>query len=377
MDSREKNEYEKKLKRLEKEARADDVRFKIRQQVRRREIEMGSKAPAIVREVSEVLEIAGMHIVHKTYENPIWQGFKRSDDSINEGVLKRKESQKIRKEMEEELKCYAEKYPNAKKEDKEAIAELEEIKKKYAEVLSRREDNVKRQVDELRDVINANWKHWSHFITLTFKENLVDIELARSRFKDWTKKMCALYDDFIYCYVIEFQARGAVHFHVIVRIKNGKLVGKTEFMKIRNTWNFGSINIKGIAQKYKKEVPKKIKDATNEELKLEEVEDDVKIVYVWSLGNYLTGYMKKEAGNVLLFGQKMFGTSAKEKLEKKIVIRDKKIIDRAVGELELDRLKKKEYVIEQKETENTITMSYYNKLIIEDDVKTPKDTKNK
>lgn len=377
MDSREKNEYEKKLKRLEKEARADDLRYKIRQQVRRREIAMGSRAPSIVREVNEVLEIAGMHICHKTYEHPIYQGFQRSNESINEGVLKRKESHKIRKDMEEELKCYAEKYPDASKENKEAIAELEQIKKKYADVLSRRDDNVKRQVNDLRDIINANWKHWSHFITLTFEENLVDIELARSRFTDWTKKMSALYGDFIYCYVIEFQARGAVHFHVIVRIKNGKRVGKTEFMKIRKTWNFGSINIKGIAQKYKKEVPKKIKDASLEELKLEKVEDDEKVVFVWSLGNYLTGYMKKEAGNVLLFGQKMFGTSAKEKLEKKIVIKDKKIIDRAVGELELDRLKKKEYVIEQKETENTITMSYYNKLIINDDVKTQKDSKNK
>lgn len=61
------------------------------------------------------------------------------------------------------------------------------------------------------------------FITLTFKENLIDPRLANKKFNSWrtsfSRKLKKCYGvDFMYIGVPEFQKRGAVHYHLIVNI---------------------------------------------------------------------------------------------------------------------------------------------------------------
>jgi len=54
-------------------------------------------------------------------------------------------------------------------------------------------------------------------LTLTFKDNVTDLDLAQERFKYFTKLMRKRFGSrFVYVAVVEYQKRGAVHFHLAV-----------------------------------------------------------------------------------------------------------------------------------------------------------------
>ncbi len=73
---------------------------------------------------------------------------------------------------------------------------------------SRAKVNLRRKVQS----INAD-----RMLTLTFKENLIDIDKAWLCLKYFVKLMNARYGDaFIYVAVPEYQKRGAVHFHLAI-----------------------------------------------------------------------------------------------------------------------------------------------------------------
>lgn len=77
----------------------------------------------------------------------------------------------------------------------------------------------------LRRIINANVNQWgydvtSKFVTLTFKDNVNDLDEANYEFRQFIKRLnykvygkkCSYLK---YSAVVEFQERGAVHYHVI------------------------------------------------------------------------------------------------------------------------------------------------------------------
>jgi len=78
---------------------------------------------------------------------------------------------------------------------------------------------------ELRRIVNANIGQWGNdvtckFVTLTFRENIKDLDVAnlefmrflkRLNYKVYSKKCSHLK----YTTVVEFQKRGAVHYHVV------------------------------------------------------------------------------------------------------------------------------------------------------------------
>jgi hypothetical protein len=69
---------------------------------------------------------------------------------------------------------------------------------------------------KIRRTINANATDISKFITLTFKENMTDLTQANNEFKKFIKRMN--YETKLklqYTWVIEFQKRGAIHYHMI------------------------------------------------------------------------------------------------------------------------------------------------------------------
>ena len=64
-------------------------------------------------------------------------------------------------------------------------------------------------------IAKANRDSWESFITLTFKENIIDIVYANKIFNAWVSNVRKLKKDFKYIAVPEFQKRGAVHYHIL------------------------------------------------------------------------------------------------------------------------------------------------------------------
>lgn len=73
--------------------------------------------------------------------------------------------------------------------------------------------------NKIRRLINANFDENSLFVTLTFAENVQDVAWANKQFQNFIKKMKRRQADFGYVAVIEFQKRGAVHYHMLCNLK--------------------------------------------------------------------------------------------------------------------------------------------------------------
>jgi hypothetical protein len=86
---------------------------------------------------------------------------------------------------------------------------IESRKKEY-----RGQVNVK-AFNTLRRLINANFNENSLFITLTYKKNMQDIEASNENLKKFLQKMKRRQKDFKYVWVMEFQKRGAIHYHML------------------------------------------------------------------------------------------------------------------------------------------------------------------
>ena len=82
---------------------------------------------------------------------------------------------------------------------------------------------------------------YDKFITLTFKENITDLKIANNLFKKFIQRLrYKIRKDFKYLAVIEFQKRGAVHYHML---SNMDYIKKDELSKI---WKNGFIKINRI-----------------------------------------------------------------------------------------------------------------------------------
>lgn len=82
-----------------------------------------------------------------------------------------------------------------------------------------REKALQRARRELRRLINANVGRHGYkdvFLTLTFAENVMDVEKANYEFKKFRQRLeYELKRKLKYVCVVEFQKRGAVHYHVL------------------------------------------------------------------------------------------------------------------------------------------------------------------
>lgn len=75
--------------------------------------------------------------------------------------------------------------------------------------------NISRTRNTVRRLALANFDNNSKFVTFTFAENIVDVAEANTYWKQFIRKMRKKYGDFKYMAVLEFQKRGAVHYHCI------------------------------------------------------------------------------------------------------------------------------------------------------------------
>lgn len=153
----------------------------------------------------------------------------------------------------------------------------------------KRIDNIYRAKATLRDLINCNvnqGKNADIFLTLTYKDNMQDVDKAKKDFKKfimrWDYKRKKILKDkwesLKYVYVIEFQKRGAVHFHCIFFNLEKVKLGKTSKDSLFNIWGFGSVNLN------------KIEDVDN-------------------VGAYVVKYMEKELEDKRLSNKDLYGRS--------------------------------------------------------------------
>lgn len=131
---------------------------------------------------------------------------------------------------------------------------------------------------ELRRLINANFDIHAKFLTLTHKENITDVDMANRNFRKFIQRLRHKYGDFKYAAVIEFQARGAVHYHMIADLP---YITKSELAEI---WGHGFVRINDI----------KDKNGGSG---------------VDNVGAYVTAYMTKDQSDPRLHGRKMYFTS--------------------------------------------------------------------
>lgn len=92
-----------------------------------------------------------------------------------------------------------------------------------------RKDNLTRTRNLIIDYACENVEQWKSFITLTFKENVTDIDFANKQLQNWIRQIKRSEPNFAYLCVPEYQTRGAVHYHMMTNLECGSnLVPKRE-----------------------------------------------------------------------------------------------------------------------------------------------------
>ncbi|MBN2286829.1 MAG: hypothetical protein JXI43_10310 [Tissierellales bacterium] len=159
----------------------------------------------------------------------------------------------------------------------------ERVKKEH------RQKYKKRVKKDLIELINLNFYHkTAKHLTLTFKENLTDIEEAYYRHTKFISKLRYRYGNFKFVTVTEFQKRGAIHFH---QINNLPFIKKDILDSLWGSGRgirfepYGLLFISPIKNKY-------------------------------GLGRYLCKYLVKDIDDPRLRDKKAFSTSRKMKRPK-------------------------------------------------------------
>lgn len=146
-----------------------------------------------------------------------------------------------------------------------------------------RKQVLQRAQRDLRRLINSNAGAYgseftTKFLTLTFKDNIVDLDFANAHFQKFIKRLnYAVFKVkravLMYSCVVEFQKRGAVHYHLV--LYNMPFY---DVNLIEDVWGHGFVKIN----------------------KVEEVDN---------LGAYVTKYMTKDISDPRLEGRKCYFNS--------------------------------------------------------------------
>ena len=127
--------------------------------------------------------------------------------------------------------------------------------------IRRKEEYLKTSIhksrEKFRRLTSMNFNKNSTFITLTFAENIQDHAIANHEFKKFIQRLnrkCVKEKfDLKYIATIEYQKRGAIHYHMICNYSLKFIKGATNRMKEDNfakkTWKNGFCNIKDICGK--------------------------------------------------------------------------------------------------------------------------------
>jgi len=117
--------------------------------------------------------------------------------------------------------------------------------------------NIMRSKLDCQRLAKTNASEWKTFITLTFEENILDIDKANKELKKFIYKVKRVYNDLKYIGIPEFQKRGAVHYHILtnIDIDNTKLIysqQNNEKFKHIKYWNNGFTKVDNLKNDIKK-----------------------------------------------------------------------------------------------------------------------------
>lgn len=119
------------------------------------------------------------------------------------------------------------------------------------------EKNIIRSKLQCQRLAKANMKCWKAFITLTFADNITDVNSANKRFRYFIDKVQRIKKDFKYLCITEFQKRGAIHYHLLcnIDIEDRTLLYEQEdnknFLHIKY-WNDGFTSVEPMKGETKK-----------------------------------------------------------------------------------------------------------------------------
>lgn len=157
---------------------------------------------------------------------------------------------------------------------------------------TRRADNLYSAREKINRLVlgNTDWNYCApRFITFTFAENITSLKEANIYWQQFVRKFKERFGQRKYLVVVEFQKRGAVHYHALFFDLKFKKGIRDE---IATLWGKGFIKFKSAK----------------------------KIGSIEHLGLYLAKYLQKDIIDVRLMGEKAFFTS--KNLIQPIVIRD-------------------------------------------------------
>lgn len=167
----------------------------------------------------------------------------------------------------------------------------------YTSAETKRENRAKiarRARETVRRTINAN-PQLDKFFTLTYAENLQDVAQSRKEFDVFIKRLKRLHPHLQYVCVIEFQQRGAIHFHLLCNLPY------VEQRTLQSLWGHGIVHIK----------------------RLDNVDN---------IGAYMTKYMSKGNLDERLIGFRCFSMS--QNLKKPLELTDDDEIEEELAKLE-------------------------------------------
>ena len=162
-----------------------------------------------------------------------------------------------------------------------------------------KKENRKKVVTRIRNNIRrlaiTNFNEYSKFFTATFKDNINNMDYANGQFKKFIKRVKYNYGDFKYIAVVEFQKRGAIHYHMLSGF------GYIEQKELEKIWGNGFVWIRDLLT------------ANNGKP-------------VDNVGAYLVKYMNKNIIDKRLMGKKAYFTSRNLK-RPEIIYEDIGLID--------------------------------------------------
>ena len=163
----------------------------------------------------------------------------------------------------------------------------------------RRYDSINRAKRNLKRIVLSN-PDLNKFLTLTFKDNVKDLNEAHKEFKKFIMRLRYKRDSFKYIAVVEFQERGAVHYHILLNLKY------IDNKQLANIWGHGFVKIN-------------------------------RIDHVDNLGAYISKYLDKKFLDDRLNSRKAFFTS--RDVKKPLEITDQKVCQDFVNFYQLDKEK--------------------------------------
>ena len=188
-----------------------------------------------------------------------------------------------------------------KRKGRACVANAENAEINRGKVASRARGKITR-------VINSN-PQLNKFLTLTFAENVTNLDVAQHAFDVFMKRLKRIYADVQYVSVVEFQQRGAVHFHLLC--------------------NLPYVDVNALADVW-----------ANGFIKLNRLDD------VHNVGAYVAKYITKDNIDNRLIGRRCYSMS--RGLNKPIVVSDDFEVDKQLERIEgVQDVYTSEYVTEK------------------------------